>query len=112
MKSRLITSLVLLMLGIIAAPLHADLPQQRKAVDELQAAKKSNDPLPLLESAKNRLSKANKGNKAGDGDDAIEKVNEAIAELNRGDKNKMEQKINAAIANIHQGKDKSKSKSK
>jgi hypothetical protein len=86
----------------------ADLPQQRKALDELQAAKKADDPLPLLESAKDRITKANKGNRGGDKKDVIAKIDEAIQELKAGNKNKMEQKINAAIANLHQGKDKSK----
>lgn len=86
----------------------ADLPQQRKALDELQAAKKADDPMPLLESAKTRISKANKGNKGGDKEDVIDKIDEAIKELQAGNKSKMEQKINAAIANLHQGKDKSK----
>ena len=86
----------------------ADLPQQRKALDELQAAKNAADPMPLLESAKNRIGKANKGNKGGDKEDVIDKIDEAIKELQAGNKSKMEQKINAAIANLHQGKDKSK----
>lgn len=103
---------VVMMLGIITGTVHADLPKQRKAVDQLQAAKKASDPMPLLESAKKLLTEANKGNKVGDRNDALDKVNEAIAELKAGDKQKMEQKISAAIANIHQGKDKSKSKSK
>ena len=101
-------SLAMFILGFSVTPCHADLPQQRKALDELQAAKKSSDPMPLLESAKNRLSKANKGNKAGDRDDAVDKIEEAIKELQAGNKERMEQKINAAIANIHQGKGKSK----
>lgn len=104
----LITSTAMIILGITATPVHADLPQQRKALDDLQAAKKAADPMPLLESAKNRLTKANKGNKAGDRDDAVDKIDEAIKELKAGDKKKMESKINAAIANLHQGKDKSK----
>lgn len=91
-----------------ATVVRADFPQQRKALDELQAAKKANDPLPLLESAKNRITKANKGNKGGDKEDVIDKINEAIAALKLGDKTKMAGKINAAIANLHQGKDKSK----
>jgi Skp family chaperone for outer membrane proteins len=99
-----------LILGIAAIQVHADLPNQRKAIDDLQAAKKSSDPMPLLQSAKKHLAQANKGNKAGDRDDALDKVKEAIAELKAGDRQKMEQKINAAISNIHQGKDKSKSK--
>lgn len=101
-------SFVMLMLGVTATPLHADLPQQRKALDELQAAKKADDPLPLLESAKTRITKANKGNKGGDKEDVVDKIDEAIKELKAGNKDKMEQKINAAIANLHQGKDKSK----
>lgn len=99
---------VMLMLGITATPVRADLPQQRKALDELQAAKKSDDPMPLLESAKDRITKANKGNKGGDKEDVVGKIDEAIKELKAGNKDKMEQKINAAIANLHQGKDKSK----
>ena len=86
----------------------ADLPQQRKALDELQAAKTADDPMPLLESAKERISKANKGNKGGDKKDVIAKIDEAIKEAKAGNKDKMGQKINAAISNLHQGKDKSK----
>ena len=101
-------SFVMFMLGIVTTPLRADLPQQRKALDELQAAKKADDPMPLLESAKERITKANKGNKGGDKEDVLDKIDEAIKELKAGNKDKMEQKINAAIANLHQGKDKSK----
>ena len=97
----------MLLLGMTTIA-RADLPQQRKALDELQAAKKADDPLPLLESAKNRITKANKGNKGGDKEDVIDKIDEAIKELKAGNRSKMEQKINAAIANLHQGKDKSK----
>jgi len=43
----------------------ADFPQQRKALDELQAAKTADDPMPLLKSAKDRIANANKGNKGG-----------------------------------------------
>ena len=110
MKRRLLlrASFVMLLLGIATTPLRADFPQQRKALDELQAAKKADDPMPLLESAKERITKANKGNKGGDKEDVIDKIDEAIKELKAGNKDKMEQKINAAIANLHQGKDKSK----
>lgn len=86
----------------------ADLPLQRKALDELQAAKKADDPMPLLESAKSHITKAPKGNKGGDKEDVIDKIDEAIEQLKAGNRSKMEQKINAAIANLHQGKDKSK----
>lgn len=88
--------------------IRADLPQQRKALDELQAAKKADDPMPLLKSAKDRITNANKGNKGGDKQDVIAKIDEAIKELKAGNKDKMAQKINAAISNLHQGKDKSK----
>ena len=86
----------------------ADFPQQRKALDELQAAKKADDPLPLLKSARTRITNANKGNKGGDKEDVLDKIDEAIKELKAGNKSKMAQKINAAIANLQQGKDKSK----
>jgi hypothetical protein len=102
------TAWALILLSTVTTFVFADLPQQRKALDELQAAKKADDPLPLLESAKNRITKANKGNKGGDKEDVIDKINEAIAALKLGDKTKMAGKINAAIANLHQGKDESK----
>lgn len=100
--------LVLLLLAFTATVVLADFPQQRKALDELQAAKKADDPMLLLESARNRIANANKGNKGGDKEDVLDKIDEAIRELKAGNKGKMEQKINAAIANLHQGKDKSK----
>ena len=108
LRSLLRASFAMLILGIIVNAAQANLPNQRKAIDDLQAAKKSSDPMPLLESARKHLSQATKGNKVGDRDDAVAKVDEAIAELKAGDTKKMEQKINAAIANINQGKDKSK----
>lgn len=98
----------MILLGLSTSGVLADLPQQRKALDELQAAKKAAEPLPLLESARNRIAKANKGNKGGDKEDVLDKIDEAIKEFKAGNKDKMEQKINAAIANLHQGKDKSK----
>lgn len=105
---RIFVRTVFAMLLLSTTTARADLPQQRKALDELQAAKKADDPMPLLESAKNRISKANKGNKGGDKEDVIDKIDEAIEQLKAGNRSKMEQKINAAIANLHQGKDKSK----
>lgn len=98
------TTLAMVLLGFWVTPAHADLPRLRKALDELQAAKKSDKPMPLLKSARNLLNTATKGNKLGDRDESVEKINEAIAALKEGDKNKMTQKINAAIANLHQGK--------
>jgi hypothetical protein len=106
--SLLRASFLMLILGLTIAPLHADLPHLRKAVDELQAAKKSSDPMPLLKSAKQHLTSANRGNKAGDKDDALDKIQEAMAALKAGDKRKMEQKINSAIVNINRGKNKSR----
>lgn len=97
----------MLLLGV-ATVVRADFPQQRKALDELQAAKKAADPLPLLESAKNRITKAKKGDRGGDKKDVIQKIDEAIEQLKQGNKEKMAQKINAAIANLHQGKNMSK----
>jgi hypothetical protein len=91
-----------------ATSVRADFPQQRKALDELQAAKTADDPMPLLKSAKDRIANANKGNKGGDKGDVIGKIDEAIKECKAGNKDKMTQKINAAISNLHQGKDKSK----
>ena len=106
---RLLVRVACAMLTLATATLvRADFPQQRKALDELQAAKTAEDPMPLLKSAKDRIANANKGNKGGDKEDVIAKINEAIKELKAGDKNKMAQKINAAISNLQQGKDKSK----
>jgi hypothetical protein len=105
---RLILRVACAMLLLSATTVLADLPHQRKALDDLQAAKKAADPMPLLESAKSHITKAPKGNKGGDKEDVIDKIDEAISELKAGDKIKMESKINAAIANLHQGKDKSK----
>ena len=108
LRLRLHAILVMLVLGITATSLIADLPNLNKALDDLQAAKKADDPMPLLQSAKERLSKANKGNKFGDRKDALNKLAEAISELKAGNKSKMVQKINATIANLQQGKGSSK----
>ncbi len=107
-RNFLCLAFVMLVSGFIATPAFADLPHLRKAIDDLQAAKESSNPMPLLQSARKHLNEANRGNKVGDRNDALDKVKEAIAELKAGDRKKMEQKINAAIANIHQGKDKAK----
>lgn len=82
-----------------AAP---DQPNMRAALELLQAAKKSDQPMPMLQAAKQRLKGASK-NKGGERLEAIEYVNEAMAMAKAGDKDKMEQKVNAAIANIHSG---------
>jgi hypothetical protein len=96
--------LALALLGLGVTPANADLPRLRNALDELQAAKKADNPMPLLKSARKLLNTATRGNKLGDRDESVEKINEAITALKEGDKNKMTQKINAAIANLHQGK--------
>lgn len=104
----LVRAALAMLILTITTPALADLPQQRKALDELQAAKKAADPMPLLESAKTRITKAKKGNRDGDKEDVIAKIDEAIEQLKAGNRSKMEQKINAAIANLHQGKNSSK----
>lgn len=99
----------MLALGVCATAVHADMPQLRKAMDELQAAKKAPNPMPLLESAKERLTNANRGNKGGERLMALDKVKEAIARLKARDRQKMLQRIDAAIASIEQVLDGSKS---
>jgi len=77
-------------------------PKMEKAVHDLQEAKQSKDPMPLLEAAKKALKHASK-NKHGGRAAAIGLVDQAIQEAASGDKEKMRQKIDAAIANIHNG---------
>lgn len=88
-------------------PAYADQPHMRAALELLQSAKKSDQPLPMLNAAKKKLEDAPK-NKAGGRKQALEAVNDAIAELRTGDKKKMGEKIDSAIANIHQGMDNAK----
>jgi predicted esterase len=89
----------------VAAP---DQPHMRAAVELLQSAKKSDQPLPMLQAAKKHLLKA-RPNKKGERYDALEAVNEAIAQATVGkDREKMEQKINHAISQIHSGMAKAK----
>ena len=100
----IIAVLAVLVLLLSHAPVFAEQPHMAAALELLQAAKKSDQPLPMLKSAKKHLEDAKK-NKAGARVEAIAAVNDAIAELRVGDKKKMAQKIDSAIANIHQGKD-------
>lgn len=79
----------------------------RAALELLQAAKKADEPVPLLVSARQRLKNSTK-NKGGERVDALKLVNEAIAFAQTGDRGKMEQKVNAAIASIHSGMGKAK----
>jgi hypothetical protein len=97
----------LLAVFLTMIPVFADQPHMTAAIELLQAAKKSDQPLPMLNSAKKHL-EGSKKNKAGARVEAIAAVNDAIAELRVGDKKKMVQKIDLAIANIHQGKDNGK----
>jgi hypothetical protein len=85
-------------------PVFAEQPHMSAALELLQAAKKADKPLPMLNAAKKHLEDASH-NKAGARKEAIAAVNDAIAELRVGDKKKMLQKIDSAIANVHQGKD-------
>lgn len=93
-----------LAVGAVGSSLKAapDQPNMRAALELLQQAKKADQPLPLLNSARHRLKIAAK-NKGGNRLEAIEYVNEAITCAKTGDLKKMEQKVNAAIANIHSG---------
>ena len=79
----------------------------RAAVELLQSAKKAEKPLPMLTAAKKHIQKA-RPNKKGERYDALEAVNEAIAQATAGDREKMEQKINHAISQLHSGMAKAK----
>lgn len=93
----------MLMLGTTAAPVSADEQSgARAAIELLQAAKKSNNPAPVLHDARKHLKNA------GDikGSDRLEAqglIKEAITGAETGDKKTMEAKVNAAIAKIHKG---------
>jgi hypothetical protein len=75
----------------------------KAALELLQSAKKSDNPLPSLRAARKHLADA-KRNKGGAIPQAIESVNEAIALATiGGERGKLDQKINAAIANVQNG---------
>ncbi|RBP39144.1 hypothetical protein DES53_110168 [Roseimicrobium gellanilyticum] len=98
-----VLTLLLLLSGVfLTEAANPDQPHMRAALELLQSAKKSDQPLPMLTSARKHLKNASK-NKGGARVEALELVNEAIAQAQVGDKKKTEQKINAAIANIHSG---------
>ena len=93
----------MLILGITVAPVSAEeQPQPSAVIDLLQAAKKSSDPVPLLQDARKQLKNAT-GIKGSVRLEAQQLIKEAIAEAQTGDKKKVEPKINAAIAKIHKG---------
>lgn len=83
-------------------PVHAEQRHMEAAIEMLQSAKQSDNPLPLLRAAKKHVANA-KPNKGGERKQAAESINEAIAQATVGNKEKMTQKINAAIAAIHSG---------
>lgn len=97
-----VLTVLFLLMGACPAGAAPDQPHMKAALELLQAAKKSDKPLPMLMSAKKHLRNAGK-NKGGARMEALELVNEAIAQAQVGDKKKTEQKISAAIANIHSG---------
>lgn len=95
---------LLLLAAASAPPLQAadKQPHMEAALELLQAAKASDNPLPMLKSAKKHLVKAD-NNKGGARVQALESLNEAIAQVQVGNKEKAKQKINAAIANVQNG---------
>ncbi len=89
-------------LGTLQAQPEYEQPHMEAALHFLQDAKKSEQPVSLLHSAKSELEKATH-NKGGYRVKAIGIVDEAVAEGESGDTQKMIEKINAAIAAIHTG---------
>lgn len=107
MKQRLCVifsaSIVMLVLGFTATPIFADdQSQTRAAIERLQSAKKSNAPVPLFQDAHKLLKNAT-GIKGSIRLEAQQLIKEATAEAQAGNKQKMEQKVNAAIAKIQKG---------
>lgn len=94
---------LMLTLVVTVPPVSAEDPPQPSAViDLLQSAKKSTDPVPLLQNARKQLKNA-AGIKGSIRLEAQQLIKEAITEAQTGDKKKVEPKINAAIAKIHKG---------
>ena len=87
--------------------LAADQPNMRAAIDLLQEAKKSDQPIPLMQQAKTHLKNASR-NKGGSRVDAIEELNKAIEFAKAGDLEKARGKMNRVISEIHSGMDKAK----
>lgn len=81
-------------------------PNMEKALHDLQDAKQSKEPIPLVEEARKTLKHATH-NKDGFRLDAIAQINKAIDDAKAGDMEKMRQKADAAIANLHAGMSKS-----
>jgi hypothetical protein len=106
---RLLHMLTLAASLVCASILHAapEQPHMRAAIELLQAAKRSDKPLPMLHAAKKHIQNA-KANKGGERREAVASINAAIAEATVGNKTKCISKINDAIANLHSGMDKAK----
>ncbi|MEI9895546.1 MAG: hypothetical protein WDN28_17055 [Chthoniobacter sp.] len=85
---------------LLHAGAEAKQPHMESALHYLQDAKKAENPLPLLNSAKEELHRG-AHNKHGFRDTSMDIVEAAIALAQSGDRQKTEEKINAAIANIH-----------
>jgi tetratricopeptide (TPR) repeat protein len=77
-------------------------PRMENAIEQLEAAKTAERPLPDLEAARKALKNARQ-NKDGQRLDALGFVNEAIEYAKAGDKEKMLERINKAIANAKSG---------
>ena len=79
-----------------------DQPHMRAALELLQAAKESDNPLPMLRAARKHMVNAAK-NKKGERIDAISAIDQAMAFATTGDQAKARQKIKHAISQVHSG---------
>ena len=103
----LLSGLAMFLVWVNFATGAPDQPHMRAAIELLQAAKKAEMPLPMLNAARKHIRQASP-NKKGERGDALAAVNEAIALATVGDRQKMEQKVNHAIAQLHSGMAKAK----
>lgn len=98
--TRTLTTLCLL-LGMLSA-LNAVEPRMEQAIQLLQQAQRSPNPVPLLEKAQNHLQNAT-GNKGGNKVDAIKTIKQAIKTAQRGGNARPQ--IGQAIAQVRAGID-------
>lgn len=96
--TRIITSLCIL-LGTLST-LNAVEPRMEKAIQLLQQAQASPNPVPLLEKAQEHLQNAT-GNKAGFKVDAVKTIKQAIKQSQRGAN--VQAQIGQAIAQVQAG---------
>lgn len=88
----------------------AEAPRMNKAIELLQEAKTSKQPVPLLEKAKTHVENTEHGNKGGRRYSSINKIEKAIAaEKNGKDAGAL---IDEAIVLLEEGKEIQKSKKK